>query len=195
MALSGYTGPTSGRITIKGDDVTRESFREEPLTKDEASAVKWFTDLPPIEQLREVRRLKWNGEEARREADIFKRVTREQDEEIDQLRAKLATFTPEGFIFPPSARDLLDHAKAHGWKTAHAWTVDDEDETVAVLKVLLGHGLYRFDHLRWVADQDGHGRMVNRGLARAPRRDWYDAPSLKRIKEIITEVSKGAEGS
>lgn len=193
MSLEGYTGPTSGRITIGGGDnpeIKRESFTQaqDPLlTRDERNATEWFRALPPNEQYREVRRLKWNADHWSKEAKGWMEIAHRQSDEIDQLKAKIATFTPDGFTFPPAAQDLLDHATAHGWKTGRSWHVDEQDPTLASLRIVLGHEGWMFDHLRWVCDREGRGRMVGRGLVREPRRDWHDAPSLKKIKIIITE--------
>jgi len=116
---SGYTGPTSGGFTIGPEGVTnRKRFYDEPLSRDERDAVAWFTELSPHEQLREVRRLKWNADER-------------------------ATVGLDGIQF----------------------------------------------QLSWAVPADGRGRgsMVRRGLARYPRRDWHDAPSLIKIKKIIRD--------
>lgn len=78
MGVSGdYTGPTSGRITIGGDGtVSQERFYDRPLTREEQAAVKWFTDLSPNEQLREVRWLKFNLGAVTEDLDRWKSAAR-----------------------------------------------------------------------------------------------------------------------
>jgi hypothetical protein len=186
--MSSYTGPTSGRITIGGDgSVTRESFDDPMLSREEEQAVAWFTALSPNARLREVRRLKWNADERLRELETLKAASRRDDTEITRLRGQLAARRPDGFELPKSAADLLAHAEAHGWKTARAWIVRTEDEGGgAGLRIIVGQGPWQFK-LSWSCDPGGAGRMVRSGLARGPRRDWHDAPPLVRIKQIITE--------
>lgn len=190
--------PTSGRTVIKADG-TSEYIRyyDQPLTKEEQAATEWFHVLSPNEQYREARRLKWNLDAAQGDVATWKRVAQERDAEIMRLRLALAQFTPEGYVFPPAAAALIDHADAHGWKTAKAWTVaekrsDDGDDWMpsARLEVHISHTGWLFK-LSWSCEPGGKGRM-GRGLARAPRRNWYDAPSLTKIRETI--VSVGSEG-
>lgn len=196
MGLEGYTGPTSGRITVGGDGPSQiERFYDPPLTRDERNAVADWLALSPPEQAREVRRLRWNLAEMTRQRDTQRDIVRRQDTELLALRAKLATFTPEGYQLPPAAADLLADAQAHGWKTAKAWVpaADGMDEPRWTppdgyrLEIIIGLGLYAFK-LSWYCTPDGRGHMIRRGLARAPRRDWHDAPSLLKIKEIIGKV-------
>jgi hypothetical protein len=193
MISEDYDGPVSGGFVLGPDGMTEHrSFtqKEDPvLTKDENAAVAWFRALPPNKQLREVQRLKWNLDHWSKEAEAWKKSSQRLQVELDQLKAKLATFTPDGFTFPPAAKDLLDHATAHGWKTGRSWHVDKEDPTVASLRLAIAHDGWIFDHLGWTCGQDGSGRMTSRGIVREPHRDWYDAPSLKKIKQIITDNS------
>jgi len=174
---------TSGKITISPDGTsTRKSFYDQPLTKDENKAVAWFTEMSPHEQLREVRRMKWNLDVRTKDAETWKRVAGQQAEELAQLRAKLSTYTPEGFSMPPAAEELLSTAAAHGWKNVRSWS---SEEDTAQLRIKIGNGAWTFE-LSWAVDKRG-ARMVRRGLARSPGRNWYDAPSLKAIKKIIEE--------
>jgi hypothetical protein len=205
MSLEGYTGPTSGRITIGGGDnpeIKRESFTQaqDPiLTRDERNATEWFRALPPNEQYREVRRMKWNLEEQRREIEALRDTFLRQEKEIRQLRAELATRRPDGFEIPRAANEILTLAKIYGWNTAKAWVpvtfTDDEgdlikDHTRFRFEIAFAKDGYSFQ-LSWSVPRDGRGRgsMIRRGLARYPRRDWHDAPSLTKIKKII----RGAE--
>lgn len=195
MALNpDYKGPTSGRITIGAEGIVkRQTFTAEtdpPLDKDGLKAVKWFTDLGPNAQLHEVRRLKWNLEEAQRSRDAWHRSARESDAKVLRLEAKLATFTPDGYRLPLAAEKLLAHAKAHGWMTGRAWTTYDEPfdgaKPYASLRVELGNGDHLFQ-LRWACEPDGSGRLAGSGLARSDGKPWHDAPSLVKIKGIITD--------
>lgn len=205
MGLDGYTGPTSGRITIGGGSdptVTHESFTQESdplLTRDELNATADFRALPPNAQIREVRVMKWNLAERQSKIDSMRDTIRRQDAEIQQLSQELARITPEGYEIPLSASLLIAHAEAHGWKTGRAWTPErtdpeQEEETGAGrrLDVHLGNGIWTFK-LAWGCLPGGGGQMIRSGLARGPRRPWQDAPSLKRIKEIITDSVEGQD--
>lgn len=195
MGLEGYTGPTSGRITIKGDEVLkRETFHDRPLSLDERSAVEWFTILSPHEQLREVRRLKWNAEERLRTVEANRETIIAQDAEIMKLRAELVQRRPDRFEVPRAAADLLEFAERYGWKTVKAWMPVEiydgdrgeyrTDPDAFRLEVKIGRGETQFD-LSWACGPGGVGRMIRRGLARYHNGPWRDAPSLKGIKAYI----------
>lgn len=192
MSLEGYTGPTSGRITIGGGKPAKvERFYDKPLTEDERNATSDFRALSPNEQIREVRRLRWNLNEAQNQAKASEQIIREQDAEINRLRAELATHTPHGgYAFPPAARDLIDTAQAHGWKTAHAWTRvgpsqgDDCTEEYARLEVKIGKDKRTYQYT-WLCWPNGRGSLSGTGLAWAPYKGWYHAPSLTAVKALI----------
>lgn len=176
--------PTGGRVQIKPDGTSEYvRFYDEPLTKDEQAATQWFHDLSPNEQYREVRRMKWNLEQARSDLEALNQTVREQRAELARVRAQLATHTPHGYVMPKPAADLLELAEANGWKTGRAWKLED-DGLSAALRVGIRRGGTDFE-LRWVCEPGGRGRMPRPGLARAPRRGWYDAPSLVKIREIV----------
>lgn len=190
MTIEGYTGPTSGRITIGagGEVKRRQTFTDKPLSVEEQRSTEWFTELSPNEQVREARRLKWNADQREQTIIALKKVMAEQDAEILRLRIALAKHTPEGYKMPPIVTDLLRHARGWGWQAAHAW--GEPEQGMAGLEVRITKGLYEF-RIRWTcdhADLGGGARKARNGLARAPRRDWHDAPSLKKIRQIITEV-------
>lgn len=198
MALSkDYDGPTGGKTVIKADGTTEHvTYYDKPLSKDERAAVEWFDVLSPHEQLREVRRLKWNAEERAKVIEQDKEIIARQDREIMTLRAKLAVFTPAGYTMPSPPALLLAHAESHGWRTARAWTIHEprsdepsDEPEYAVLKILLSNGDWRFE-LSWSVDKGGSGRMIRSGLARRNGRPWFDAPSLIKIQTIITEESE-----
>lgn len=179
---------TGSRRVISADGtVSVEKFYDKPLTKDEQAATQWFHDLSPNEQYREVRRMKWNLDQAQRDAEAWKKIAQRQDAELDQLRAKLATYTPEGFTVPKAAAELLALAEAHGWETRRAWSVREDDQMVASLNVALRSKDWTFK-LRWGVDAGAGGRLAGRGLASGTMRGWRgwrDAPSLKKISSII----------
>lgn len=194
--LEGYTGPTSGRIHIGGDgEVTRERFTDPPLTRYELDAVEWFTALSPNEQLREVRRLKWNADEHARLAEAYKRVSQEQRTKIARLTAERDARRPDGYELPRSAAHLLTQAERHGWRTVRGW-YPDEDGAHAQLKIRLGYaaedGRWEFQ-LAWAVPRDGAGAgsRVRSGIYRAPGQDWRDAPSFTRIHHLLEEVARG----
>lgn len=187
--MDGYTGPTSGRITIGADgDFIKETFSDPPLTRDEQQAVAWFTAMSPNEQLREVRRLKWNSEEYLRGWEAWRAVAKEQETELSVLRRKLASFTPEGYTLPKAAESVIGHATTHGWRTARFWS-PLEDGHGYRLKTAVKSGSWGF-RLSWICTSAGTGSLDRSGLARSPGRDWHDAPSLVRIKEIIAENTR-----
>jgi hypothetical protein len=201
MALSkDYKGPVSGGMTIKADGTTESrsyTQEEDPvLTRDELNATADFRALPPNEQLREVRRPKWNLGEITNQRDSLRVTVQSQDREILTLRAKLAVFTPEGYMMPSPAALLLADAADHGWRTVRAWHTDEGgDDPHARLEVAITNGWHTFQ-LSWSVDpliRGGHGRMIRRGLARKLQGPWYDAPSLLKIHKIITEESEKQE--
>lgn len=185
--LEGYTGPTSGRITLSSDgsEPIIERFTDPPLTREEAAAVAWFTALSPNEQRREVRRLKWNLEDAQAGREAALRRAREAEALVRRVEAERAALRPDGFELPRAASELLSGAVSRGWSTARAWSLD-EDDLGALLTIVLGHGGWTF-RLTWRVpiDGDGRGSLVRRGLFRRPGRDWADAPPLKEIRRIV----------
>lgn len=206
MISKDYKGPVSGRITIGGGadpEVKRESFtqaQDPVLTKDERNATEWFRELPPNEQYREVRRLKWNADERARMVAADAEIIRRMRQEINILERKLANRRPDGFEIPLSAGILLAHAELHGWKTGKAWHevtyYDDQgspqtDPNAYRLEIgLAGHG-WEFK-LSWLCEPAGRGHLTRSGLARGPRHGWRDAPSLTKIKQIIEQEAKGS---
>lgn len=188
MGVSGdYTGPTSGRITVGGDGtVKRERFHDRPLTREEAEAVKWFTDLPPHEQLREVRRLKFNLGAVTEDRDRWRSAAREADTLNGRLTAERDARRPDGYELPRSAAALLVAASEHGWETARGWYPDETGEH-ARLAVRIGRGGWVFK-LNWAVPRDGNGAgSRNRsGLVYRPGRGWQDAPSFTEIHRLLT---------
>lgn len=183
MGLEGYTGPTSGRITLDADGTPGwERFYDKLLTSDELNATTEFRALSPNEQVREYRRMKWNEAVFRAESEEGKKFIQEQHAEIERLRARLVRYAPDGYDLPAPAAYLIRYAGEHGWQTDRVWN-DTEDGLVSVeIGVTSAGRMYR---LRWFCDPGGTGRMARSGLARLPGRDWHDAPSLKKIKEDI----------
>ena len=185
---SGYTGPTSGRITVGGggDNVTTERFYDEPLNAQERAAVEWFTDLSPHAQLRKVREMKWNLDVARKDAETWKEIAQREDRRADALVRELAAYAPDGFTLSVRAVELLDLAKEAGWETVVVWERDMEpgdDSTGVTVAVRHGLTVYR---LRWDCTRGGGSRLTRAGLARTTeRREWHDAPSLREITRTI----------
>lgn len=184
--LEGYTGPTSGRITIGGGrEPVVERFTDPPLTREEANAVAWFRALSPNEQLREVRRLKWNLEQARGGWDAHRDRARQAEALSARLEAERDARRPDGYEVPRASGELLSLAVSQGWRTARRWTVD-EDGLFARFEIALARGEHRFK-LSWSVPRDGNGRgaMIRSGLHRAPGNAWRDAPPLKRVRVIL----------
>lgn len=184
--LEGYTGPTSGRITIGGGrGPVVERFTDPPLTAEERKAVEWFTALSPNEQLREVRRLKWNLEEVRRDRDVWRDVSGRQNRENARLEAERDARRPDGYELPRAAVELLSVASEWGWSTARCWTLS-EDGLTARLALGIIRGDWRF-RLAWIVPVNGNGRGARdrAGLARRPGRNWHDAPALKEVLRLL----------
>jgi hypothetical protein len=184
--LEGYTGPTSGRITIGGGrEPVVERFTDPPLTRDEAKAVAWFTALSPNEQLREVRRLKWNLEQAREGWDAHRDRARRAESLSARLEAERDARRPDGYELPRAAVELLSVASEWGWSTARCWTLS-EDGLTARLKLGITRGDWRF-RLAWIVPVNGNGRGARdrAGLARRPGRNWHDAPALKEVLRLL----------
>ncbi len=192
MLPKDYKGPTSGRITVGPEGVTnQERFYDKPLTREEQDAAVEFLALSPSEQVREYRRLKWNLDVLRKNEIQSDEIIYRQNRELLELRTKLAAYTPDGYTMPLAAAALLAHAEDHGWRTARAWHVPDpseDDQVDARLEIGLTNGWKTF-RVSWSVDQAGHGRMIRSGLARELQGSWRDAPSLIKIKNIITESS------
>ena len=185
--------PTGGRAVLKPDGTSEYvRFYDKPLSRDEETAVAWFTELSPFEQLREVRKLKWNLDQSREDTKTWKDSAHQSRLENARLTAERNARRPDGYELPRAASQLLDHAEVHGWQMTKGW-YPDEDGAYARLTVLLGKGGWTF-RLSWTVPVNGNGAgaLTRTGLARAPRRGWYDAPPLKRIREIITEVGTGS---
>jgi hypothetical protein len=172
--------------------VTRKSFTDPPLTAEEGQAVKWFTDLSPNEQLREVRRLKWNLAEAERGRNRVEQYTREADLRIEKLERRLAEFAPDGYSIPGSANVTIQFAESCGWQTARSWVERPDGFNDYLFTVLIGRsgpteepGL-RWDYkLSWSCTPDS-GRLLS-GLCRTPEHpQWRDAPSLSEIRRVIS---------
>lgn len=204
MGLEGYTGPTSGRITIGGGDnpeIKRESFTQKSdplLTRDEAEATAWFRALPPNEQFREVRRLEWNTDEQLKRISELREELARQELEIRRINTEMQSRRPDRFEPPRAAAELLSLAELHGWRSVKGWTpavFTDEDGSFKDdpewfrFEIAMTDDQGTTFKLSWSVPRDGNGRgsMIRSGLARSPGRNWHDAPSLKKIKIIISE--------
>lgn len=192
-----YTGPTSGRVTVGADgEVTRESFTDPPLTTEEARAVKWFTDLSPNAQLREVRRLKWNLDESQRNRSREEEYARQADLRIKKLERRLAEFTPNGYSVPGSANAMITFAESCGWQTARSWMERKEGFNDYLFTALIGRtGPTNKPELRWDfklswSCTPNSGRLVS-GISRTPEHpQWRDAPPLSEIRRVISTNRK-----
>lgn len=200
MALEGYTGPTSGRITVGGDSPAKvERFYDEPLTAKEAEAVAEFTALSPNEQLRRVTRmqdelggLRMRLDVLRGDLEALREAVRRADRETAQARLKAAQRPPEGYSRPEIVRELMEHAERAGWAVAYAWADPDGDgDAIFTVHLRYGAGAWEI-RLSWCCQPGGKGRRVRSGLIRQLEQNWRDAPSVVKLKEIITRaVSDG----
>ncbi|KOU43209.1 hypothetical protein [Streptomyces sp. WM6378] len=196
--------PLSGvsRVIHPDGTVDRVEFHDRPQTADETRAFAKYRDLSPLELMRQLRTAEWNADVAQSERDQWKASAQRLQMELAQAERKLAAITPDGWELPKTVRALLAHAEAHGWRSARAWTPRGTDEML--LKVVLGRDAlpsdapsrgaqWRFE-LTWIC-VPGSARRARAGLVRTPDRpQWHDAPSVRKIRELIREHSyaKGA---
>ncbi|MEU5900395.1 hypothetical protein [Streptomyces venezuelae] len=113
----------------------------------------------------------------------------------------MAATPPDGYAVPKVITDLVDHATAHGWAAAvqryapEPGAASEPFTTVQVGRRAVEsdytgfrrgpHWLYR---LTWHARgcEAGRVRKFGAGLAQTPNRpQWHDAPSVKKIREVI----------
>lgn len=113
----------------------------------------------------------------------------------------MAATPPEGYAVPKIVTDLADYAKVHGWATAVQWyapePADDGEPfvTVQVARKAVEsdytgflRGPYWLYQLTWHSRgcEPGRVRKFGTGLAQTPNHpQWHDAPSVKRIREVI----------
>lgn len=196
MALpEGYTGPTGGRMVLNADGTSEYvRFYDKPLTADEETAVAEFLELSPNGRLRkviemqdELRRLRWNEAELRKGQENDRRILKEFRATEARLRLTAVQRPPEGYSRPAIVRDLVDHAERAGWTVRWAWQEPDEAGDVRLDISLTRGEIWRAD-LYWVCQPGGKGRRVRSGLIRRPGRGWGDAPSVVKLKEILTQA-------
>lgn len=99
------------------------------------------------------------------------------------------TIVPDGCSMPKAAAELLACAEEHGWVSLTTWFVRDGAPAVTVQlahKAADGRA-WNFSHLMWGAPSVGESMSLSsRGLQSTPEHQgWHDAPSLKRIRELI----------
>lgn len=202
MSLEGYTGPTSGRITVGGDGPAEvERFYDEPLTPFEQEQTAQFRALSPNAQLRQVVQLqsdlsvtRMSLDVVRGEVETLRTALREAHRQETRLRAEVAQRPPEGYARPAIVRDLMEHAENAGWTARCAWGTPDTHDDVALAVRLTIHLAEAGDwivDLNWSCQPGGKGRRIRSGIMRSPGRDWYDAPSVVRLKEIIARNAQG----
>jgi hypothetical protein len=173
--------------------VERVEFHDKPQTAEETQAFAEFRDLSPLELMRRLRTAEWSLDVERKGHDQWKAIAQRTQGELDQAERKLAAITPPGWELPKTVQDLLTHAGAHGWRSAVAWTPHGTDEMR--LNVVIGRDTTPSDSpargtqwrykLTWSC-VPGSARRAGAGLARTPTRpQWHDAPSVRKIRELI----------
>lgn len=182
---------SGGKMVIGPDGVSkRVTFRDTPTTPDERQALKKYDDLSPLEILRRLRTAEWNADVRQKDAEDWKATAQRLDGELRQAQQKLAKYAPDGYTVPQIVADLVAHAVTHGWKTLLQWS--EEKDGAALLDIQIGrkadegsrgpHWLYK---LAW-ACEPGASRRSGSGLAQTPDcPQWHDAPSAKKIWEVI----------
>lgn len=175
--------------------VDRIEFHDRPQTPDETLAFVKYRDLSPLELMRRLRTAEWNADVAQTERDQWKAIARQTQAELTQAKRQLAAITPDGWELPRAVQELLAHAESHGWRSVRAWTPRGTDEML--LKIVIGRDTLPSDppargtqwrfQLTWSC-VPGSTRRAGAGLARTPDRpQWHDAPSLRKIRELISE--------
>ncbi|WP_030777183.1 hypothetical protein [Streptomyces sp. NRRL S-920] len=191
---------SGGKMVISPDGTsTYVRFHDRPQTPDETQAFAKYADLSPLEILRRLRTAEWNAEARGRERDQWRVAAQRLQGEVAAAERKLAAYPPGGYELPKVVADLLAHAAACGWKTAVAWTLHDDGG--AYVDVRLGRladpAEARFTGARWeyqmtwaLPAPGANGARVRTGLAKTPdSAQWRDAPSLKKIREVIAANS------
>ncbi|AZM51830.1 hypothetical protein DMA15_03865 [Streptomyces sp. WAC 01529] len=187
---------SGGKMVISPDGTsTYVRFYDRPQTADETKAFAKYADLSPLEILRRLRVAEWNADVCQRERDRWRVETQRLQGELAAAERKLAAYPPDGYELPKVVADLLAHTTAHGWKTAVAWTLRVEGG--AYVDVRLGRladpAEARFPGARWEYQMTwgfpgpgARGARVRTSLAKTPdSAQWRDAPSLKKIREVI----------
>ncbi|TLQ39443.1 hypothetical protein [Streptomyces marianii] len=183
------------RVLHPDGTVDRVEFHDRPQTADEVRAFAKYRDLSPLELMRRLRTAEWNAEVAQTERDQWKATARRTQTDLAQAERRLAAITPGGWEIPKAVQELLAHAESHGWRSARAWTPRGADEML--LKIVIGRDTHLCDppargtqwrfELTWSC-VPGSARRAGAGLARTPDRpQWHDAPSVRRIRALISE--------
>lgn len=103
---------------------------------------------------------------------------------------------PDGYTVPKIVTDLVAFAESHGWKALVDWTPPDYEEPF--MTVCVGRKVTEADGERrgpwWQYKLTYHSRDCGpgkvkgfrAGLAQTPDHpQWGDAPSVKKIREVI----------
>ncbi|MFG3429349.1 hypothetical protein [Streptomyces californicus] len=191
------------RVLHPDGTVDRVEFHDKPQTADEARAFAKYRDLSPLELMRRLLTAEGNEDFARTERDKWKSIARRTETELAQAQRRLAAITPDGWELPKAVQELLAHAERHGWHSARGWTARGADEML--LKVVIGRATlpsdgpsrgtqWRFE-LTWSC-VPGSARRVRAGLARTPDRpQWHDAPSVRKIRALISDHPYAADAA
>jgi hypothetical protein len=194
MSESQYPLTGVKRIIRPDGTVEKIEFRDAPQTPDETTAFEKYAHLSPLGVLRLLRAAEWNLAVARDGRDIWKESSQRLERKLQRAAQKLAAVTPDGWEVPAAVASLVKHAKENGWRTALAWAPDGD---FMLLSVAIGRAVTEADglsrgtrwkyDLRWSCSQ-GSASRTRAGLAQTPEHpQWHDAPSLKKIREVIAE--------
>ncbi|GGX46504.1 hypothetical protein [Streptomyces noursei] len=182
--------------TGDGDYTSVPITLPDPLEGADPGERQYYIDhygpLSMLEMCRRLRAAEWNEAVNKRRAEEAQEAARYAEERLAKAMALLQRNPPEGYTMPAAAEQLIEHAKAHGWRTKVVWTPPDYDGEPS-LKVLMEHGGWRYE-LTWHSRgcQPGRVRLFSR-LAWTPGRQVaHDAPSVKKIRAVI-EANPAAE--
>lgn len=118
-------------------------------------------------------------------------------QEVQAELLDLRAIPPDGWTLPKPVADLLEHAKAHGWKTAACWSLrPGSGDPMMCFEAARPHGKgfgWQFQ-VTWVASGAATSmRRLSAGLQRTPTDpDWRPAPSLSAIRAVIAANPAGA---
>ena len=182
--------PRGTSWTIGGSEGLTRSDLPDPLEGATDSERRHFLasyhGKPIVDILRSLRKAESNAEHWHATNErLLKRLS---DLGADQDQQDSAV-PPSGWDLPKPAVELLECADRNGWLSLTQWNDNSRGEPfvrITLKREVVGER-WVFDHLTWVASGKGASMALRgRGLQSTPECPaWHDAPSLKKIRELI----------